>query len=212
MTVDSELAKVEELYSTNLREKGAVAAAVGWNSAESQRLRFEKLTSIIADRSAPVSINDYGCGYGAHLTYLTKDAGVDVSTYNGYDLSASMLDAAAIHLAGFNGALNLRRSAELDTIADYSFVSGTFNVRFASDDAAWADFIHATLHRLSTCSRKGFSFNLLSTYVDWKAPDLFYADPGYWFDQCKRKYGRRVTLLHDYPLYEWTMLVTKDEL
>ncbi len=210
MSVSQELDKVKDLYSTNLREKGAVAAAVGWPTVESQQLRFEKLTGIITDRSQPVSVNDYGCGYGAHLTYLLRDAGVQVGEYNGYDLSESMLDAARAEHSNFAGALNLRCSSELDTVADYSFVSGTFNVRFASDEEAWAGFIRSTLDRLAACSRKGFAFNLLSTYVDWHAPNLYYADPGYWFDHCKRNYARRVTLLHDYPLYEWTMLVTKD--
>ncbi len=210
MSVADELAQVESLYSANLREKGVSAAAVGWNSAESQRLRFHKLTSVIAQRDGPVTINDYGCGYGAHLEYLTQQAGIDVRAYNGYDLSEPMLAAARTHLAAFDGTLNLINSSELSTVADYSFVSGTFNVRFASDDDRWADFIRATLARLDACSTKGFAFNLLSTYVDWQEPHLFYADPLYWFDYCKRNFARAVSLLHDYPLYEWTLIVRKD--
>ena len=29
------------------------------------------------------------------------------------------------------------------------------------------------------------------------------------FDLCKRRYSPRVALLHDYPLYEFTVLVRK---
>ena len=46
MTVPRDLSKVEALYTENLREKGVTAAAVGWNSSESQRLRFEKSETI----------------------------------------------------------------------------------------------------------------------------------------------------------------------
>ena len=56
-------------------------------------------------------------------------------------------------------------------------------------------------------SKKGFGFNLLSTYVDWKEDHLYYGDPLFFFDFCKRHVSRYVSLLHDYPLYEWTILV-----
>lgn len=38
---------------------------------------------------------------------------------------------------------------------------------------------------------------------------LYYADPYALFDVCKR-YSNNVALLHDYDLYEFTMLVRED--
>ena len=35
------------------------------------------------------------------------------------------------------------------------------------------------------------------------------ADPLEAFDRCKRTYSRFVTLLHDYPLYEFTIIVRR---
>lgn len=203
------LDKINGLYSSNLSENGVKSTAVGWNSPESQALRFDKLTSVIGDRSGPVSVNDYGCGYGAHLEHLVQTRGIQVSGYAGYDLSEEMLAAARSELSWFSGELSLLCSSEISTISDYTFVSGTFNVRFEADDCVWQDFIEQKLDEIDAHSRCGFSFNLLSTYVDWKEEHLFYGDPCYWFDLSKRKYSRRVTLLHDYPLYEWTILVKK---
>ena len=40
-------------------------------------------------------------------------------------------------------------------------------------------------------------------------PDLYYPDPGAVFDRCMRRYSRHVALLHDYGLYEFTILVRK---
>jgi hypothetical protein len=37
--------------------------------------------------------------------------------------------------------------------------------------------------------------------------DLFYADPLALFEHCRTRFSRRVALLHDYPLYEFTLLV-----
>jgi hypothetical protein len=39
--------------------------------------------------------------------------------------------------------------------------------------------------------------------------DLYYADPCELFDHCKRQHSRNVALLHDYTLYEFTILVRR---
>ena len=41
-------------------------------------------------------------------------------------------------------------------------------------------------------------------------PRLFYADPARLFTHCKTRYARNVALLHDYGLYEFTLLIRKD--
>lgn len=41
-------------------------------------------------------------------------------------------------------------------------------------------------------------------------PDLFFGDPLFFFDFCKRNFSRNVALLHDYGLYDFTILVRKD--
>jgi hypothetical protein len=96
-------------------------------------------------------------------------------------------------------------------ISDYSVASGIFNVRLGRSDAEWRDYLEATLDTLDRSSLKGFSFNCLTSYSDAeKMKDyLYYAEPGALFDFCKRRYSRHVALLHDYGLYEFTILVRK---
>jgi hypothetical protein len=67
----------------------------------------------------------------------------------------------------------------------------------------------ATISDLASLGSRGFAFNALTTYsdADRQRPDLYYADPLVCFDHCRRTFSRFVTLLHDYPLYEFTMLV-----
>ena len=59
---------------------------------------------------------------------------------------------------------------------------------------------------------RGFSFNCLTKYSDdTKMKDyLFYADPCQLFDYCKRNFSKQVALLHDYGLYEFTIIVRKE--
>ena len=120
-----------------------------------------------------------------------------------------MLSKSKERLKDFKGDFKLINSSKISTLADFTFVSGTFNVRFESTYDQWKKFIEETLHMINESSSLGFSFNLLSKYVDWQVPHLFYGDPCYWFDYCKVNFSKQVSLIHDYPLYEWTILVRK---
>jgi hypothetical protein len=95
---------------------------------------------------------------------------------------------------------------------DYTVASGIFNVRLQHSDDVWKEYILQTLHRMDQLSTCGFAFNVLTCYSDpeYMRTDLHYADPLFWFDHCKRQFSRSVALLHDYPLYEFTILVRKD--
>lgn len=207
--VSDTIKRVGALYTGNLHEHGLSSRSVGWKDAESQRLRFDKLAEVILPehRAAGFTCNDWGCGYGAMCDYLDQREDFTLNRYYGYDISKEMIAAA-------RGAECSRAEfieATLPTqIADYTFVSGTFNVRFQSSDADWADYIRQSLSDLWKKSRHGLAFNLLTTFVDWRADDLFYADPAEFFTFCRRKLSRFVTLLHDYPLYEWTILVRRE--
>ena len=202
--------KIENLYTNSLNDYGANSQAVGWKTNESQMTRFDKLNSVIKDKSKIISINDYGCGYAAHLNQLVKN-GYKVESYNGYDISEKMLSEAKIFLEKnkVNIKTNLLNSSDIITQADYTFVSGTFNVKFDIDENLWKEKIKEMLVKINQFSNLGFSFNLLSTYVDWKEPHLFYGDPSYWFDFSKINFSKYVSLFHDYELYEWTICVNK---
>ena len=196
------LAGVEALYTANLAEHGTSSASVGWPDADAQRLRFDKLAYVIDD-DAPITVNDWGCGYGAMFRYL--DERFTLGGYTGYDISTEMLDAARRFVGDPRAAWV--QGSEVTEAADYSFVSGTFNVRMEASDAAWQRYVEDALKLLAQRSRRGFAFNLLTTYVDWRKDDLFYADPAHFFGFCRENISRYVTLLHDYPLYEWTIAV-----
>jgi SAM-dependent methyltransferase len=206
------LAGVEALYTANLAEHGVSSASVGWPDADAQRLRFDKLAYAI-EVEAPaggVTVNDWGCGYGAMFHYLDARPDVQLSAYTGYDISADMLSAARTHVD--DRRARWVRGAHVTEPADFTFVSGTFNVRMAATDEAWREYVEQSLVELAAYTRRGLAFNLLTTHVDWRKDDLFYADPAHFFAFCRQHLSRYVTLLHDYPLYEWTIVVRLDDL
>ena len=201
------LEKIKQLYTESLEKYGIDSKAVGWSSGESHILRFKKLLEVIEDAKEPIEVNDLGCGYGALYIYMLEN-GFNVVRYNGYDISEKMLKAAD-DLIGHSEVVHLYNSSSISTIADYSFASGIFNVKFDYDCDEWIKIIKDTLQNMFEYSRRGFAFNLLSTYVDYKEPHLYYGDPLYFFDFCKRSFSRKVSLLHDYDLWEWTILVKR---
>jgi hypothetical protein len=96
-------------------------------------------------------------------------------------------------------------------LADYTVASGMFNVKIQAEDEEWLEYVLSTLRRISELSEKGFAFNVLTKYSDRERmrSDLYYADPLFLFDYCKQHFSGSVALLHDYPLYEFTILVKK---
>jgi SAM-dependent methyltransferase len=202
------LREIGEYYAGKLAAHGPTAQGVDWNSADSQRLRFEQF-SRLWQGATQFSLNDLGSGYGALFDYLAgQGRKVD---YLGLDVSAAMIEEASRRTVGQTGCAFLCGSSFPRT-ADYCVASGIFNVKLGAADDAWKAHVHATLAEMHRASRAGFAFNCLTRYADpdRMRPDLHYADPGALFDHCKRHFARNIALLHDYGLYEFTIVVCKD--
>jgi SAM-dependent methyltransferase len=203
------LDEVSRYYNTKLSEHGTTPQGVDWNGEESQFLRFAQLCRILPAQRR-FTINDVGCGFGSLVDFL--DNHFKGFGYRGYDVSAEMVNAAALRYPA-------RSDVEFSTAtspwpaADFTVASGIFNVRQERTYAEWSDYILSTLDAIDDASGSGFAFNCLTSYSD---PDrmrtyLHYADPLVLFDHCKQRYSKQVALLHDYGLYEFTMLVRKEQ-
>ena len=204
---DAILHAVERYYSGRFAEHGATARGVDWNSQESQELRFEQLLRVADRQQGRFGLNDFGCGYGALLAYL-RAVGAEVD-YRGFDLSELMLKHAQVeypHVRFVGSAAALERT-------DYTVASGIFNVKLDTPFEQWREYVLATLDTIARLSVKGFAFNMLTSYsdADRMREDLYYGDPRFFFDHCKREYARNVALLHDYGLYEFTTIVRLGE-
>ena len=212
MTSDDAIPKtltgIRDLYAGNLAEHGVSSKSVGWKDDWSHLLRFERLARIVDRDGGDYTVNDWGCGYGAMFGYLDALPGSRLREYLGYDISQEMIDAAKAQCDPARSRFIL--GPEVTEEADYSFVSGTFNVKLQASDAEWDAYIKRQLSAIYAHSRKGMAFNLLTTHVDWRAENLFYADPSHFFDFCTRHLSRHVTLVHDYALFEWTILVSRE--
>lgn len=200
------LENITNYYSNKIQTYGATPKGVDWNGEAGQFIRFEQLSKIINGND--FSINDIGCGYGKYIEYLEKNYKNFI--YTGYDLSREMIENADKIYPGYN----FKAIVQLDElqVSDYSIASGIFSVKMQHSEAQWLTYILDTLDTMNNTATKGFSFNMLTKYSDkeYMKEDLYYADPLYIFDYCKQHFSNQVALLHDYGLYEFTILVRKD--
>jgi SAM-dependent methyltransferase len=201
------ITEVADYYSAKLAEHGQTARGVDWNDEGSQVLRFDQLMRIIPGQEA-FSLNDIGCGYGALLDYLQTR--YSHFAYQGFDVSAAMVKAGQARYAQMPNTRFIQASVP-DQVADFGVASGIFNVKLYRTDEEWRGYMEDVIAHLDRTSLRGFAFNCLTSYSDQDKMrhDLYYANPTWWFDLCKRHYSRHVALLHDYGLYEFTILVRK---
>src|SRR3569833_3840234 len=127
------LNSVDRYYSAKLEAHGPTPAGVDWNGSSSQECRFEQLLRVI-DSPGPFVINDYGCGYGALVDFLTARS--STFTYCGFDISGAMIQAAENRYAS---QVNCRWTSDASavTAADFTVASGIFNVKLESAEQSW---------------------------------------------------------------------------
>nr|MBP8928279.1 methyltransferase domain-containing protein [Ottowia sp.] len=156
----SPLDAVSAYYSGTLQRFGAMPLGVDWPNRLNQELRLVQLLKV-CDLSAPRSLNDVGCGYGALRTLLSRRhrrAQIDLL---GTDVSPAMVGAARRrwrHRA--DCAFEVAEGAV--RLADYSLASGIFNVKLACPLPEWEGLVAGTLDNLKRHSRLGYAVNFIA--------------------------------------------------
>lgn len=202
--------KILDFYIEKVSRFGNSSLGVGWKDDNAQRVRFAQLVKVIEGKSN-FSINDLGCGTGMFYKYLIAE-GFLPDHYNGYDILKEMVQSAEDNLLP-NPAISLNKihSSQEIILADYTVASGIFNVKYEANEVDWLEYVLSTIESMNKGSRLGLAFNMLTKYSDQEFMQsyLYYADPLFLFDYCKRNFSKDVALLHDYSQYDFTIIVRK---
>ncbi len=201
--------QINKYYTEKIIKYGTTPKGVDWNGYDSQNIRFKQLLKLINEEiqtNQNFNILDFGCGFGSLLTYLKKQS-INMS-YIGYDISDEMLKQARLIYPNEGQWINKLTN---DLKVDYVIASGLFNVKQDQNLQEWEQYIINTLDLINSVAKKGFSFNILTSYSDkeFLKDHLYYASPEYYFKYCKLNYSKQVALLHDYNLYEFTLIIRK---
>ncbi len=203
------LAPIAVLYGQRLERFGARPAGVMWRNEDGQRLRFEILVRVLEDEGTAggVTINDLGCGYAAFFDFLKPLPVMRGGRYFGYDICEDMVDTARRRVD--DPRVSLLQSLIATREADYSFASGTYNLKADVDEGEWTEYVKESLAQLWSRAAKGLAFNMLRPDGERREDGLYYGDPRAFLDFCREALSPDATLIDDYPLPEWTILVRR---
>jgi len=207
----NDLTAVKDYFSMRFEQHGQDATGVDWNSVYAQETRFEQLAKVIVP-GKKFTVLDFGCGYGAMAEWFRR-VGLDFEHYYGYDIVEKSLTAGREKYAN-DPAVTFSGNLTEIPVCDYLTASGVFNIKMDTGYGEWTDYVISNLEEFNRKTSRGFSVNFLTSYSDpermAERPDLYYADPCKIFDYCRRHFSRNVALLHDYKIWDFTIIVRKE--
>ena len=209
--MDQCLESVRRHYESTISKYGATPRGVDWPDRLSQELRFVQLLKI-CNFERPLSINDFGCGYGALATFLRRRFADAAVAYKGYDFVPAMIAHAKQSTGSEKNEFFI--AADCLVPADYTVASGVFNVMLGADVPTWEAYIEKTLHMLAATSSRGFSVNFLGPphRASRRLQELYRTRPERWIGYCADAFNASVEAFGDYGLHEFTLCVRKPEI
>jgi putative flippase GtrA len=191
-------------FEEKLATHGATAQGIDYNSTEAVHARYKQVLRAMT-RSSGFSVNDFGCGFGGIVGYMDANGFSDFD-YTGYDVTEAMVTKAR----EIYGSTRRRFVVGDQTVmakADYTVAGGVFNMKLATPVHEWSAYVRQCLTAMYEVSTIAASANFLTSYsdADRMRDDLYYPDPGEIFAFAK-SLSRNVALLHDYDLYDFTII------
>jgi hypothetical protein len=198
-----------KFYKDKLTRFDLPSQKVGWKNEEAQIIRFRQFLHLLLPDNSKFILNDLGCGMGAFIDFLKEFK--PEFYFRGYDIVDEMISFCINHFNSADFSFHLINQSREMKMADYTICSGIFNIKGDLREVDWMPHVVETISDMNTVSRKGFAFNILSSYSDpeFQKPDLYYADPLFYFDYCKKNFSKNVALLHDYGQFDFTIIVKK---
>ncbi len=195
---DVDITKAADLYNARFNQHGRGVQAVGWGSEESQNLRFEVLFRGLD--LAGKTILDVGCGLADLIPFLAKRTDGNFQ-YIGIDVAEKFIEDARIAFGKSGREFHV---GDIFSVivpqVDIAVLSGALSLKVSGVES----YAYETMKRMFDLSRKASCLNFLSTYVDYELNKNQHYQPETVFGWAKRL-SKRVNLIHDYPLYEFTI-------
>lgn len=204
------LAPVARKYGRRLNQCGATAKGVFWRDEKWQAVRFDRMCEIFepSDLSdGGVTINDFGCGYGALFDHIAHWPLMNGGQYYGYDIAQEMI-AACRDRINDPRATFIRKMVATNS-ADYSIASGTYNLHGNADEDAWHEYIETSLVQLWDKTEKALAFNMLRDDEAERYDGLYYINPDRMRKFCQTKLSANVEVFDESPMPDVTFFVRR---
>lgn len=201
------LGPLARLFSASVKTYGANHKAVAWRDSMRQNRRFQIFSGIMAYVEDGAVINDLGCGYGAMFEAYQDEPFMKDGQYFGYDIAPEMIAAAKKRIRDPRASFEVSHVATHE--ADYSLVSGTYNMKLDVDEEPWLNLVEESLIHLWSQTRTGLAFNMLSSFNPRRENSLYYANPDYFTEFCRQNLSENVRLIDVMAPDEWTLFILR---
>ena len=201
-------------YSKKFSEFGATSRGVDWGREEDVRRRYEKMLSVIGkefvEANKPVTLLDVGCGYGGLLGYAQETKPTLTMQYAGIDVAANMIAWAKEHFEQIEFIEGDFLQFDFDDrIFDFIVCNGILTQKLDTSLMDMDRFAKKLIRKMFDSCRVGIAFNVMTSYVNFYAPNLYYKHPSEMLSYCLSEISQRVVLDHSYGLYEYTLCIYK---
>jgi hypothetical protein len=175
MKINQIAKKQEEYYYSLLQKHGAGVNAVASGDQLYKDLRYKKLSKVFGDET-DFSIHDVGFGLGHYYEYLKKNHDNKNFRYSGSEVTKSFVDYCKNKYPNNDFYLRDIASKSFNDNYDFLVFGGTFYHKVDIENDVFERFIEIIIKNAFDMSVKGIAFNSITEYVDYKYPDLYYAN------------------------------------
>ncbi len=188
--------RVRRRYQDRIAQHGVGFASLNAGDEAKQRARHWAHASAL--RTPNPRILDIGCGLGHFYAYLI---GQQVKcAYTGYDIVPEYIGSCRQRFPEATFDLRNVFHDGIDGMYDSVVISQALNNRYEESDNY--SVMECAIQMAFCHSRTSVSIDMLSHYVDYEDPDLFYYRPEQIFRFAK-SLTRRVIVRHDYRAFEF---------
>lgn len=198
-------------YENSLAMYGPNSKGMDWPNSDDLIKRFKVLTSIInEDLSNNFSVLDLGCGVGLMVDFLKESNLIKKINYKGIDISPQMISFAKKRLPQYDFEERDILESKLDANTfDYVIMNGLFTEKLNMSQSEMFSFFEEMIKIVYNSCKNGFSFNVMSSHVDWKRDDLFHLELDQLVAFLVKNCSRKIKIDMDYGLYEYSVFVRK---
>lgn len=191
-----DVSQVVRRYQERIAKHGATFASLNSGDEKKQELRHRVLASAL--RGDSPSILEVGCGLAGFYRHLLLNH--QNCSYRGYDIVPEYVAECRRNYPEADFDLRNVFVEGIEGTYDTIIMSQVLNNRYAKSDNILV--MQRALNLAFQHTRVSVAVDMLSTYVEFRNPDLFYYAPEEIF-RIAKQIAPRVVIRHDYRAFEF---------
>lgn len=213
MSSDSISLALANYYLECFEKFGAEPRGVGWGPDQrDHELRLDVLLEGISRASvgnpAPTLL-DVGCGYGSLLDRaINREVGID---YSGIDMCEPMINEARKRHPNANWIVGDFMKEPVAGRYDFVVSNGVLTQKLEATSHEMDEFLKLFVAKMFDAARVGVAFNVMTSFVDFEEPNLYYREPSGLLNWCMTELSPKVILNCAYPLFEFTVFLYRED-